>query len=211
MVQKIGKLAFIAAIIGPIQSIAGWTISGLLRGNDYDPIRQPISDLAALDSSTFWLQSSFFMLGATLWIVASFSAKAFSWPGRAALLISGLATIGLTVFATPSQTSSSELHRFFAIVQFVLMTAFPLLAMRFDRRYHWLIRPAAAISATVVLTGIALWFLAVWVDPNATNVGLVERVIAVSQTLYLSAIVLVIYKNQRKVSLGKSASPAVTP
>ena len=126
--ERIGKAAAVAAVIGPIQSIAGWTISGLLRGDNYDPIRQPISDLAALDSSTFWLQSSFFMLGATLWIIAAFSAKALSWPGRLALLVSGLATIGLTVFPTPTQTTSSELHRFFAIVQFVLMTAFPLLA-----------------------------------------------------------------------------------
>ena len=195
--QKIGRLAAIAAVIGPIQSIAGWTISGLIRGDNYDPIRQPISDLAALDSSTFWLQSSFFILGATLWIIAAFSAKAFSWPGRIALLVSGIATIGLTVFPTPTQTTSSELHRFFAIVQFVLMTAFPLLAMRFDKRYHWLIRPPAAITATAILTGIALWFLSVWVDPNATNVGLVERIIAVAQTIYLSSLVLVIYLNDK--------------
>jgi len=200
IMERIGKAAVVAAIIGPIQSISGWTISGLLRGDNYDPIRQPISDLAALDSSTFWLQSSFFILGATLWIVASFSAKAFSWPGRLALLISGLATVGLTVFPTPSQTSSSELHRFFAIVQFVLMTAFPLLAMRFDRRYHWLIRPPAAIAATAVLTAIALWFLAVWVDPHATNVGVVERIIAVAQTFYLSALVLIIYRSQKRAS-----------
>lgn len=194
--QRIGRLAYLAAIIGPIQSIAGWTISGLLRGNDYDPIRQPISDLAALDSSTFWLQSSFFILGASLWIVASFSAKAFSIPGRVALFISGIATMGLTIFPTPTQITSSAVHRFFAILQFVLMTAFPLLAMRFDKRYHWLIRPPAAITATAILTAIAIWFLAVWINPDATNVGLVERVIAVAQTLYLSAIVLVIYKKQ---------------
>ncbi len=197
VVQKIGKAAAIAAVIGPIQSVAGWTISGLLRGDDYDPIRQPISDLAALDSSVFWLQSSFFIFGASLWLVAAFSAKAFSMPGRVALFVSAIATVGLTIFPTPSQTSSSEIHRFFAIVQFVLMTAFPLLAMRFDRRYHWLIRPIAAICATILLTAIALWFLAVWTDPNATNVGLVERVIAVAQTLYLSGVVLVIYRWQQ--------------
>jgi len=200
MNEKIGKAAAVAAIIGPIQSVSGWTISGLLRGDNYDPIRQPISDLAALDSSTFWLQSSFFILGATLWIVASFSAKAFSIPGRVALLISGIATVGLTVFPTPSQTTSSELHRFFAIVQFVLMTAFPLLAMRFKREYHWLIRPPAAITATVIMTAIALWFLAVWVDPTANNVGLVERIIAVAQTFYLSAVVLVIYRWQGRIA-----------
>lgn len=197
--EKIGKAAAVAAVIGPIQSIAGWTISGLLRADNYDPIRQPISDLAALDSSTFWLQSSFFILGAILWIIAAVSAKAFSMPGRAALLISGIATVGLTVFPTPTQTTSSETHRFFAIVQFVLMTAFPLLAMRFNREYHWLLRPVAAIGATVVLTAIALWFLAVWVDPTATNVGLVERVIAVAQTLYLSAVILIVYRWQHKL------------
>ncbi len=203
MVQKIGRVAAIAAVIGPIQSIAGWTISGLIRGDNYDPIRQPISDLAALDSSVFWLQSVFFMFGASLWLIAAFSAKAFAWPGRAALLISAIATVGLTIFPTPSQTSSSELHRFFAILQFVLMTAFPLLAMRFKREYHWLIRPPAAITATVIMTAIALWFLAVWVDPNATNVGFVERVIAVAQTLYLSGVVLVIYRWQsRNARLG---------
>ncbi|MEY4499133.1 MAG: hypothetical protein RL319_121 [Actinomycetota bacterium] len=203
MVQKIGRVAAIAAVIGPIQSIAGWTISGLIRGDNYDPIRQPISDLAALDSSVFWLQSAFFMFGASLWLIAAFSAKAFAWPGRAALLISAIATVGLTIFPTPSQTSSSELHRFFAILQFVLMTAFPLLAMRFKRDYHWLIRPPAAITATVIMTAIALWFLAVWVDPNATNVGFVERVIAVAQTLYLSGVVLVIYRWQsRNARLG---------
>ncbi len=203
MVQKIGGVAAIAAVIGPIQSIAGWTISGLIRGENYDPIRQPISDLAALDSSVFWLQSAFFMFGASLWLIAAFSAKAFAWPGRAALLISAIATVGLTIFPTPSQTSSSELHRFFAILQFVLMTAFPLLAMRFKRDYHWLIRPPAAITATVIMTAIALWFLAVWVDPNATNVGFVERVITVAQTLYLSGVVLVIYRWQsRNARLG---------
>lgn len=195
--QKIGKLAAIAAVIGPIQSVAGWTIAGLIRGDNYDPIRQPISDLAALDSSVFWLQSSFFILGATLWLIASFSAKAFSLPGRIGLFVSGLATIGLTVFPTPTQTTSSNAHRFFAIVQFVLMTAFPLLAMRFDKRYHWLIRPPAAITATVFLTAIAIWFLLVWVDPNATNVGFVERIIAVAQTLYLSCVVLVLYRWQK--------------
>jgi hypothetical membrane protein len=203
VVKTIGKAAAIAAVIGPIQSVSGWVISGLLRGDNYDPIRQPISDLAALDSSTFWLQSSFFILGASLWIIASLSAMAFSMPGRIALLISGIATIGLTVFPTPTQTTSSELHRFFAIVQFVLMTAFPLLAMRFKREYHWLIRPPAAITATVLLTAIALWFLSVWSDPNATNVGLVERIIAVAQTFYLSGLVLVIYRwQQRKLQLG---------
>ncbi len=198
MLEKIGKAAAVVAIIGPIQSVSGWLIAGALRGADYDPIRQPISDLAALDSSVFWLQSAFFILGAVLWIIASFSAKAFALPGRVALFISGVATIGLTVFPTPSQTSSSAIHRFFAIVQFVLMTVFPLLAMRIDKRYHWAIRPAATISATIILGVIALWFLQVWSDPAATNVGLVERIIAVAQTVYLSALVLVIYRWQKK-------------
>jgi len=47
---------------------------------------------------------------------------------------------------------------------------------------------------------LALWFLMVWVDPKATDVGVWERVVAVSQSLYVSIVVLVIYAAQRKKS-----------
>jgi hypothetical protein len=58
---------------------------------------------------------------------------------------------GITIFPTPLIGSSAE-HRFFAIVSFVLFSAWPLLSMRFGKDKHVLLRPLSSIVATVVYT-----------------------------------------------------------
>jgi hypothetical membrane protein len=113
----IGIWAVIAATIGPFQNVLGWTISGLMWPG-YDPIAKTISDLAADDSPVKWVQTSFFILGSSLTLIASISARAFAMPGRITLFLAGLASFGFTYFATPSQDSYSDEHRFFATVAF---------------------------------------------------------------------------------------------
>jgi hypothetical membrane protein len=58
--KPIGKPAFIAAIIGPIQSVLGWVIAGALWP-EYNPVTQTISDLAAPESPVNWIMSGFFV------------------------------------------------------------------------------------------------------------------------------------------------------
>ena len=183
--KRIGTAALIASTIGPVQSILGWVISGALWPG-YDPIRKTISDLAADDSPVQAIQTSFFFLGATLTVIGAISAKSLALPGRITLLLAGLATYALAIFTTPSQTGHSDAHRIAASVSFVLMSAWPVLSMRFDRRYPWAVRPAAAIGSTIGLTLISLWFLMTWLDPNTAVVGLSERVIVTAQVLWLS-------------------------
>jgi hypothetical membrane protein len=195
--QLIGIWALIAATLGPLQNIAGWSISGLLW-EGYDPVAKTISDLAADDSPVQLIQSSFFLFGALLTFVGAWNAKALALPGRLALFFAGIAAIGYTVFTTPSQTSYSDAHRLFATIAFVLFSAWPLLAMRFDKRYHWSLRPIGAISATVVLGLTTLWFLLTWLEPGQPIVGLSERVIAVMQVLWLSFVIWAQWLHQRK-------------
>ncbi|QKJ24899.1 DUF998 domain-containing protein [Aquiluna borgnonia] len=195
--QLIGIWALVAATLGPIQNVLGWSISGALVPG-YDPIAKTISDLAANDSPVQWLQSSFFLFGALLTFIGAWNAKALAVPGRIALGLAGIAAIGYTVFATPSQAGYSDLHRLFATFAFVLFSAWPLLAMRFDKRYHWSLRPIGAISATVVLGLTTLWFLLTWLEPGQPIVGLSERVIAVMQVLWLSFVIWSQFLHQRK-------------
>jgi hypothetical membrane protein len=197
--KQIMRPAIIAATIGPVQSVLGWVIAGALMP-DYDPIRRTISDLAADDSPVKWIQSSFFILGGTLTLLAAIYARSLAMPGRVALFAAGIATYGLTIFATPSQIGYSNAHRAFAIASFILMSAWPLLSMRFDKSYPWVLRPFGAIGATLVLTVISLWFLATWTDPNGTITGLSERIIAVSQTVWLSAVIWICWLAGRKKS-----------
>jgi hypothetical membrane protein len=186
--KTIGKPALFAATIGPFQSVLGWLIAGALWPG-YDPIRKTISDLAADDSPVQLLQSSFFVLGGTLSLIAAVYARSLAMPGRVIIFAGGLATYGFTYFTTPSQDGSSEMHRIFAIISFVLFSAWPLFSMRTSKEYPWVLRPVGAIVATLGFTVISLWFLSTWTNPDATNVGLVERIIATAQTTYLSAVI----------------------
>jgi len=199
----VGKPAIIAAYIGLVQSWLGWTIAGSLW-HGYDPVRQTISDLAANESPVKYLMSAFFLLGGTLSLVGAIWARGLAMPGRVAIFISGLATYGLTIFPTPL-IGYSVPHRIFAITSFVLSSAWPLLAMRFDKSYPALIRPLASILVTAGFAAFSVYFLIVWTDPNVTNVGVVERVLAVSQSWYLVAVILTLNFFQKR-----AAKPGVT-
>jgi hypothetical membrane protein len=194
--KPIGRPAFIAALIGPVQSVLGWVIAGALW-TGYDPVRQTISDLAANESPVKLIMSSFFVLGGTLTLIASIYARTLAMPGRVALFISAICTYGLTIFPTPL-IGYSTMHRIFAITSFVLSAGWPLFAMRFRKDAPWILRPAASIIATVLQAALALWFLSTWTDPNATDVGVWERVVAVSQSLYVSIVIIVVYLRQRR-------------
>ena len=203
--QKISRPAIIAATIGPVQSVLGWLIAGSLW-EGYDPIRKTISDLAADDSPVQAIQTSFFVLGGVLSLVAAIYSRMFAMPGRIVIFLGGLATFGFAYFTTPSQDGHSDMHRLFAIASFVLFSAWPLFSMRIKSDYPWVLRPVGAILATVGFTMISLWFLSTWTNPDATNVGLVERVIATTQIGYLSVVIWICWLHGKRADVSKGGS-----
>jgi hypothetical membrane protein len=196
--NPIGRPALFAAIVGPIQAVLGWVIAGALWPGGFDHLTKTISDLAADDSPVKWIQSSFFILGGTLSLIAAVYARALALPGRIVIFVAGLTTYGLTIFATPTQLTFSTWHRVFAIATFILMSAWPLFSMRFGRNNPWVLRPVGAIAATLAFTVGSLMFLSVWANPEQPLVGLWERVIAVSQTLYMSVVVVLSWRYFQK-------------
>lgn len=198
--KPIEKPAAVAAIIGPIQSVLGWVIAGALWAG-YDPVFQTISDLAANESPVKTIMSAFFILGGTLSLVGAVYARTLAMPGRVALFASGICTYGLTIFPTPL-VGHSDMHRVFAISSFVLSAGWPLLAMRRDKSAPFIIRPLASIVGTAAQAFLAIWFLIVWADPSTTNIGIWERVVTTSQSLYVSVVVLTIYLGQQKRKLN---------
>lgn len=193
---RIGKPALYAAYIGPFQSAAGWLIAGSMWPG-YDPVRQTISDLAANESPVQLIMSAFFVLGGVLTLIAAIYGRTLAMPGRVALFVAAICTFGLTIFPTPLIGYSIE-HRVFAIASFVLSAGWPLLAMRKRADAPWIIRPTASIIGTALQTVLALWFLSSWTDPTNMTVGVWERVVAVSQALYVSVVLIVCYFSQSK-------------
>lgn len=197
--KNISKVAFVAAIFGPIQSVLGWTIAGSLWPG-YDGVKQTISELASPESPVKVIMSSFFILGGTLTLLASIFARTLALPGRVALFLTAIATYGLTIFPTPL-IGYSIWHRIFAISSFVLSAGWPLFAMRFRKDAPAILRPFASITATVLQAALAIAFLVVWVrEPIDPFTGVWERVVAVSQSLYISVVVITVYLGQRKTA-----------
>ena len=194
--KPISKIAFYAAIIGPIQSALGWIISGSLWPG-YDQARQTISELASPESPVKEIMSSFFVFGGVLTVIVAVYARTLGFPGRIALFVSALCTFGLTIFPTPL-IGYSTMHRIFAISSFAISAGWPLLAMRLSKDAPFAIRPLATAIGTSIQATLAIWFLIIWTDPAAINVGIWERVVAVSQAAYVTWVVVSIYLSKRK-------------
>ncbi|HLP22852.1 MAG TPA: DUF998 domain-containing protein [Microbacteriaceae bacterium] len=197
-VKPVARIAFIAAIIGPIQNIAGWALAGALWPG-YDAVRLTISDLASPQSPVRWVMTSFFVLGSTLILIAALYARPLALPGRMVLFVAALCSYGLTIFPTPLN-GVSEQHRFFAILFFAASASWQLFAMRFRPDAPWVLRPVAIAVASIVQAALAITFLVIWADPSAVNVGVWERVVSFVQSSYLSFVVLVcVAAGRRKV------------
>ena len=194
--KPISKIAFYAAIIGPIQSALGWIIAGSLWPG-YDQARQTISELASPESPVKEIMSSFFVFGGVLTLIVAVYARTLGFPGRIALFVSALCTFGLTIFPTPL-IGYSTMHRIFAISSFAISAGWPLLAMRLSKDAPFAIRPLATAIGTALQATLAIWFLIIWTDPAAINVGIWERVVAVSQAAYVTWVVVSIYLSKRK-------------
>jgi hypothetical protein len=140
--------------------------------------------------------SSFFILGGTLSLIGAWFARSIPKPARAALFISGLCTYGLTIFPTPL-VGHSDAHRLFAITSFLLSSVWPLFAITRDRRVHWILRPTALIAAFLFLSTLAALLLVFWADPETLNIGVWERAVTTSQSLYVSLVVLLLYRSEK--------------
>jgi len=181
--------ATLAAYIGPPLGALGWIIAGAMWPG-YDPVVHTISDLAADDSPVQGFMSASFILGAVFTMLVSVYARPFAMPGRVALAIASVATVGLTVFTTPSQIGHSVPHRIFAIISFVAMSAWPLFSWRRAPGAPWPLTRAGGILATAGLAVISVAFLLVWTNPEFHYSGIAERVLVVAQAVYLSFVVL---------------------
>jgi hypothetical protein len=186
--RDIGIPALWAVSLAPLITSIGYVIAGA-SWPGYNPIVHAVSDLAADDSPVQLYVSILFLVGATSDILISHYVKVFALPGRITILLGAIATIGLTVVTTPSQTSSSTAHRLFATASFLIFTVWPLFAMRKGNDVPPLIRPRQAIIGTIVLSAVSIWFLTLWLDPNAQIMGLSERIVVIVQALYPTLVV----------------------
>ena len=140
----------------------------------------------------------FFVLTGLCHLVTATFARGIGIAGRAAILVGGLATLGVAAFALPSVAGSSSTHTLFAMIGFIFLAAWPLLGMRFRADLPWLVRPLGAILGTALLTAVCVWFLIIWSSHSSPVVGLVERVAADAEALWPAVVVTALWRRARR-------------
>ena len=191
--------ALVSTLIPPVVITGTWLIAQS-TWDQYDWMEQPISDLAADDAPTQLWVSIAFLIGGTANIVTAVYARSFNMAARIAFVLNGLFTYGLTYFTTPDQVSSSEEHRIFAVSAFAISAIWPVLATRFDKRYSILIRPPGTLLATAVLLTITAGLLFVWVQDDATGIGLYQRAVGIMQGLWPLIVVWWSYYHEQRLA-----------
>jgi hypothetical membrane protein len=193
----VGTPAIVSASLAPVFFIGGTIVAGL-SWPAYDPVRQSISELAALDAPTRVFTTVIFVLAGLCHITTTIFARGIGKPGRIAYFGGALASLAVAAFPLPNLVGTSLPHKIAATIGFILLAAWPLLGIRRGSGFPWAVRPAGAIIGAAVMTVLCLWFLAVWATPALGYVGLIERIAADAETVWPLIVVITLARHRKK-------------
>ncbi len=168
-------------MLAPVVLIVGWTLGADLQPVPFNAVQRSISALGAVGMPYQWV-IALALLGvgichATTGIALRPAAEA----GRALLVIGGISSILIAVNPQP-RSGGSLAHEAFSLVGLVVMTIWPIAAVRRERGAPFGLRPAAA----VVLTGFTLALLAWFAIElfHGPELGLAERAVTADQSIW---------------------------
>ena len=167
--------------------IMGWAVTASLQGHAYDPAAQTISVLAAPGGSGSWVMTVAFIGLGICHLFTALGLRPAALPGRVALAAGGVAALAVALFPAPSSGGSLP-HGSVAVVGFVVLALWPVLAARRGNAVPWALRPFPSVGATAVMALGAAWFLAELHQHGAP--GAAERAVTTIQSVWPFAVVL---------------------
>jgi len=194
----------VSSVLAPVLLIGGWTAAADLQPSPFNAISRSISALAAQGMPYRWLITTALLGVGACHVVTGLALRQAAEAGRIMLIFAGLS--GMLIAANPQHThSGSPVHEFFSFTGVVLMTLWPVAAMRLDPGAPAGLRPQAASGYALVTLGLLLWFTAELFGGG--QLGLAERVITADQSLWPLVVVLsVLLARQRPVAATEQAA-----
>jgi hypothetical membrane protein len=165
----------------------GWAVAASLQERAYDPGVQTISVLAAPGGSGSWVMTVAFVALGVCHLLTALGLRPAALAGRVALAAGGVSALAVALFPAPS-SGGSLTHGSVAVVGFVVLAAWPVLAARRGDAVPWALRAAPSLGATAVMALGAAWFLAELHLHGAP--GAAERAVTTIQSVWPFAVVL---------------------
>ncbi|MFF8449584.1 DUF998 domain-containing protein [Streptomyces leeuwenhoekii] len=179
--QLVPRWALLSSGAAPVLLIAGWSIAAALRGPDYDPVTQTISVLAAYGTTGFWVMTGALLALGACHLLTAWGLHAAGTAGRVALGAGGVSAWAVVLLPAPSSGGSLH-HGAVAVVAFVLLAVWPVLAVEGGATAPWCLRPAPCVVVTVLMGVGGAWFL---VEMHRQGVvGVAERVVTAVQSVW---------------------------
>jgi 8-oxo-dGTP pyrophosphatase MutT (NUDIX family)/hypothetical membrane protein len=189
IVERVPWWGVVSSAGSPVLLVTGSTVAAGLQPRSYNPVADTLSILAAVGAVDRWVMTSALVGVGVGYFVTGLALRPAALAGRLILMAVGVATV--LVAANPERAGygGSLPHTLWAATGFVVMAVWPVAGRVRGPRVPYGLRPAVAISATVVMLGLLAWFGVelIWAGHQ---VGLAERALAGIQALWPLAVVL---------------------
>jgi hypothetical membrane protein len=199
----------ISSAAAPVLLIGGWTVAAGLQPRSFNPVADTISALAAEDATDRWVMT-FALLGlGACYVVTALALRPAASLGRLILALGGVATI--LVAANPEPAGSGSLpHTVSAATAFIAVAIWPAVSVRRGPSVPSGLRPAACVSATVIMLGLLVWFY-VELGMGGRHLGLAERVLAGAEAIWPLAVTLTCYLSQSRAGTRRPGPAHAEP
>src|SRR5215469_2194834 len=185
----------VSSVLAPLILIVGWTTAADLQPHPFDEVRRSISALGAVGMPYGWVIAVALIGVGVCHAVTGLALRPAAEPGRILLMMGGISSILIGLYPQGAHSGSLP-HEAFSLIGVVVMTIWPVAAIRRDPGAPLGLRPAAAYAATAVTLAVLLWFTIELF--NGAQLGLAERTVTADQSIWpLVVVVTVLVTSQR--------------
>ena len=185
--SRVRSPALISSAAAPVLLFGGWLLAESRQPPGFDPVRDTISDLAALGATDREIMTLALIGVGLAHCITAYCLSEAARAGRALLGVGGVATVLVAAFPLPAGGGSSAAHTSAATAAFAALALWPWFSSRPGATT--LLRPVASRIAGAVLLALVGWFgLTLWWAGG--GLGLAERTAAAAQALWPLLVVL---------------------
>lgn len=164
--------ALTSSAVLPTLLVTAWVVAGARQAPTYSPIRQTVSVLSGDAATDRWIVTAGLYVVGIAYLVTALGLRALAAAPRAALVVAGLAAIGVASFPEPVR-GTSPVHVLCTGIGAITIAVWPALAAQQES-----VLAAVGVRTTVVAIAVSV-ALFIWMAIEARHgpmLGLAERV-----------------------------------